>query len=91
MAAAPRLPNRRRYQASLQVLLTGLLVGVVGLMVLSLAVVFAVRETQEARDRVTSELNSSASSTVVSPVGVNPGADGILRALEELNGTEEAT
>lgn len=27
----------------------------------------------------------------VSPVGVNPGADGILRALEELNGKEEAT
>ena len=27
----------------------------------------------------------------VSPVGVNPGADGILRALEELNGREEAT
>jgi peroxiredoxin len=27
----------------------------------------------------------------VSPVGVNPGADGILRALEELNGGEETT
>jgi peroxiredoxin len=27
----------------------------------------------------------------VSPVGVNPGADGILRALEELNGSEETT
>jgi peroxiredoxin len=27
----------------------------------------------------------------VSPVGVNPGADGILRALEELNGREETT
>jgi len=27
----------------------------------------------------------------VSPVGVNPGADGILRALEELNGEEETT
>jgi peroxiredoxin len=27
----------------------------------------------------------------VSPVGVNPGADGILRALEDLNDTEEAT
>ena len=27
----------------------------------------------------------------VSPVGVNPGADGILRALEELNGREEST
>jgi hypothetical protein len=26
-----------------------------------------------------------------SPVGVNPGADGILRAPEELNGKEEAT
>jgi alkyl hydroperoxide reductase subunit AhpC len=27
----------------------------------------------------------------VSPVGVNPGADGILRALEELDGREEST
>ena len=27
----------------------------------------------------------------VSPVAVNPGADGILRALEELNGREEST
>ncbi len=27
----------------------------------------------------------------VSPVGVNPGADGILRALEELNAREETT
>jgi len=27
----------------------------------------------------------------VSPVGVNPGADGILRALEELNAREEET
>jgi peroxiredoxin len=27
----------------------------------------------------------------VSPVGVNPGADGILRALEELNGREQST
>ncbi len=27
----------------------------------------------------------------VSPVGVNPGADGILRALEQLNGGEETT
>jgi peroxiredoxin len=27
----------------------------------------------------------------VSPVGVNPGADGILHALEELNGREETT